>query len=317
MIDIIEMFLGKFEALKKQVGHKPHNVKWTTKNSKEIAVLCEEVNRLHQTIVKRLSEKSEKYAAQVPPKFMPEYRDFIQNYHRNIEAVAEIEKEKQIAFIMENQEAFMKLFEEHQRSAGIDPNAPAEFDDFDVTKDDPVELMDTLFVTIPSVIESIFDDDDFGEELHKALGAWHYLQDTIGVDLEEIFRRRNETPFVFVPTNVSDRHGLTETGSLYDLLRQAHRAYIFGCDGAAMALCRALLEQVLTEHYDVEGEDLEEIITYAEVRYRFMKSMKLQNKRLLANRILHNPKRSGKITGVEVKSFLDVITGLIERAPQR
>ena len=63
-------------------------------------------------------------------------------------------------------------------------------------------------------------------------------------------------PF-FQRRHVSAHHGL-EIGSLYRLLAEAHRAYVFGCNGAAMALCRTILELVLTRHYGIEGQDLSE-----------------------------------------------------------
>ena len=147
----------------------------------------------------------------------------------------------------------------------------------------------------------------------EGFGALEFLRESIGLELGEVFDRWKDTPFTFVPSHVSDKHGLTEAGSLFDLLRQALRAFVFGCDGAAMALCRAIMELVLTKHWGAKGKDLDNIIAFAEAKHgHHVERHRLHEKRILTNRVLHD---SGTVTGKEVLSFLETLRTLIETAP--
>ena len=82
-----------------------------------------------------------------------------------------------------------------------------------------------------------------------------YLERTIGIDISTVFHRWHRMPPFFVPSHVSDKHGLTEKGSLYELLNDAIRAYVAGAPAASIAMCRACLEMVLREHYVGLTED--------------------------------------------------------------
>ncbi|MGI3187377.1 hypothetical protein [Nioella aestuarii] len=69
------------------------------------------------------------------------------------------------------------------------------------------------------------------------------------ISVEKAFGRWNKVPAVFVLAHVSDRHGVTEKGSLFELLNDAIRAYFARSPAAAIAMCRAALEMVLRENY--------------------------------------------------------------------
>ncbi len=81
-----------------------------------------------------------------------------------------------------------------------------------------------------------------------ALDAFDYLKNVIGVDIDDVFRLWHEVPTVFMPSDVSDKHG-SEKGSLNDLLDNAVRSYVCGAPASAIAMCRAVLEMVLKIHY--------------------------------------------------------------------
>ena len=89
------------------------------------------------------------------------------------------------------------------------------------------------------------ESDDFISNTYLiGVEAIEYFQEVIGLDISGSFDRWNGLPTVFVPKHVSDRHGLTEKGSLYALFDDAVQAYVAGAPFAAVAMCRALLEMV-------------------------------------------------------------------------
>lgn len=92
------------------------------------------------------------------------------------------------------------------------------------------------------------------------------------------------------------------------------QACVHGVPTACLGLCRAITELVLKKHYHCEGEDLEKIIAAAQTRPKhvWMKKLRLQNMRRLANTALHDYRTIEESAVVE---FLAVVKQLIERAP--
>ncbi|MFP1630960.1 hypothetical protein ACLB6G_04415 [Zhengella sp. ZM62] len=184
--------------------------------------------------------------------------------------------------------------------------------------------------SLKSVVSGVADGKrEIGEyfianALDVGLGALDHLEDRIGIDLALAFDRWSRLPPVFVPKHVSDRHGQTEKGSLYELLNDAIRAYVAGAPAAAIAMCRACLEIVLKDHY-LRGEwdekdSLYSVIELAVVRYDFLSKKKLHSLRLDANRILHNIAGEPKLGLEDEKVLLQFFKDLkfyIERAPQK
>jgi hypothetical protein len=95
-----------------------------------------------------------------------------------------------------------------------------------------------------------------------------------------------------MPAHVSNEHGLTEKGSLNDLLDDAVRAYVFGAPAAAIAMCRAALEMVLKRHYgqgqwdDVRG--LDNLIVLASASDPSL-STRTVSSMIIAKRIAYRP----------------------------
>lgn len=138
-----------------------------------------------------------------------------------------------------------------------------------------------------------------------ALDAFDYLRNVIGIDLDDMFRRWREVPTVFMPSEVSNKHG-DERGSLNELLDDAVRAYVCGASAAAIAMCRAVLEIVIKDHYIPDPQDrtytdrggkvrekgLGELIVLAEKRFEFLRPLKLGALKCAGDRILHRYNRS-------------------------
>jgi hypothetical protein len=104
------------------------------------------------------------------------------------------------------------------------------------------------------------------EAVEMAIDYWEGLTDEIGFDLAGVFRRRRLVPFVFFPRHIAARHGAPEKTSIYQSLQQAHDAFIFGVPFAALALMRSIMETVLRDHYNAQGNDLSERICTVSAR---------------------------------------------------
>lgn len=164
-----------------------------------------------------------------------------------------------------------------------------------------------------------------------AYEAYEYFTQTIGVDVEDIFRRWQALPSVFMPAKIANKYG-TEKGSLNDLLDDAIRAYICGAPAPAIAMCRAALEMILKKHYLDPSEyqylnkdksrlldyGLKEIIVLAEKKYDYLKEKKLTSLKSEADKVLHNYSKTKKLYDDDQKTifqFLLTLKFLIAKAP--
>jgi len=124
-----------------------------------------------------------------------------------------------------------------------------------------------------------------------------------------------------MPAHVSNKHGLTDKGSLNDLLNDAVRAYVCGAPAAAIAICRAALEMVLKRHYGHgKWEDctLSKMINKADKQYDFVQRNHIQKFVKLSNKILHDYSKEKRMSTDDdrvILEFLKTVKFLIQRAP--
>ena len=161
----------------------------------------------------------------------------------------------------------------------------------------------------------------FIRRVQDGVAAWDRLEKDTGFDLRGVFRRRALVPFVLVPRQVAAKHGSAEKLSILKNLQQAHDAFVFGANYAALALMRSILEAVLRDHYDADGNDLKERIQHVRNRLpRGANEAALHRLRKLANAVLHldREKDEGLPSMDEVRlekeivSLLFVLRALIE-----
>lgn len=309
----IPEFMVKFQQLKQAVNSKPETIIWKSKQQKIVADLVYDIWEIDTRIIRQFSIQREKFTAHVDSVFVSTYREYDDRYKDEVfKAAPPIVKAKTNEMLQRLSNIDEEKLQNFLEVSGFDPAAPKKLD---LTKDDPADCFDSMLDYVPDWLDVY--EGETADFISKGLGAWEYLRDTIGIDLHEIQDRWTSIPHTFIPRHVSTHHGL-EIGSLYRLLAEAHRAYVFGCNGAAMALCRSILEDVFTRHYGIKGEDLKDIITKAEVAYRHITSgMNLHGHRKTVNLVLHDPQRLKELTSEQVSDFLRILKELIERAPKK
>jgi hypothetical protein len=143
-----------------------------------------------------------------------------------------------------------------------------------------------------------------------------------GLDVASFEKRWRSTPTIAIPIHVSDKHSISGEEGLYWLLDQALRAYLFKADAAALALCRALTEEVIEKHYlGYRSDSLSRDIEEATKNFPQLKKHNLGEKVRVSNDILHEAKI--KIVESEnwnqpdnlIREWILVLKRMIETAP--
>ena len=160
-----------------------------------------------------------------------------------------------------------------------------------------------------------------------AKADWNRLKDEAGFDLRGVFRRRALVPFVLFPRHVAAQHGRAEMLSIYENLRQAHEAFVFGAPFAALALMRSIMENVLRDHYGAQGDGLslsERINNSSKLLPSRANLAALHHLRRRANAVLHDTERDEALPQLETAQLereilwlFRVLRALIEGAPSK
>jgi hypothetical protein len=179
---------------------------------------------------------------------------------------------------------------------------------FNPLVDDPAAVLRDLEWWIHNCVANEQLEDIFND---KTIGAWIFFKDIIGIDHSVIFARWRNAPELFIPEHALNRN----ITPIVDLYNEAVRAYIFGLTIASVAMCRALLEHVLKEHYHIKGNDLENIIFLAEERHSHLKSLNLQEKRRFGNKVLHKYKHRTESLEKAAVEFLLTLRHVVTHIP--
>ena len=126
-------------------------------------------------------------------------------------------------------------------------------------------------------------------------------------------------PFVLIPRHVAAKHGSAPPLSLFEHLKQAQEAFIFGAPFASLALIRSVMELVLRIHYGTNGT-LEHQINSVTGLPAGVTRYDLHDIQDLANDVLHF--RTELVSMPEdierqMVKHLGVLQRLIEGAPPR
>ncbi len=326
--NIFEQFLVLFDAVKTAAHGEPSRVTtfYDQHHDLKAAVVQLYGFMMLGDFERRVFHAPKKYHPRAPRGFELAFKDYKKNWEGRLEDC-----------IYPDLLDVLDLGEEDEGLEDVAPARPPILtkpdpdheDRFDPLIHDGGKALPMAFWATESYAEGA---DEHGDTIHYAskigLEAYDYLTGTIGLDVEIVFRRWRSIPMIFMPGHVSDAHG-TERGSLYDLIDDAVRAYVFGAPAAATATCRAALEMVLKKHYaldhqykDKEGrlrdKGLGELIVLADERYEFVQGKRLQWLSDGANQVMHNYSVRNRMSEADERTILDflkTIKFLIERAP--
>ena len=220
-----ENFLAAFAALKSQVGGKPQNVGWMTKESQHTALLAFFTYFEWRRLEVMLVTSPTKAVARVPTSLKSSYRDYKHDWADAIE--------KAVNDLLEGDpDLLLKALERSEAVSSDSKNEEEHRPDFDPIRDDPAALIDDM-VWLSEVTAD--EDSELGDQQRKAVQAWDFFRETIGLDLDGVSQRWRRIEPIFMPSHVANAYGLSEPASLNHLLDQAVHAYVFGVPAAALA----------------------------------------------------------------------------------
>lgn len=307
-----EVFLALFLQLKTEVKNSPLTLEWLQTYTPKLRRLCMELNHVCQTISKNIATNSSKlYVA--PKSFNKHWKEYNKDYLKIVEDIGNKESKEAIRKALAELQSILKKpsIEAVAEEILKNDNESRKIGSyFDPTKDDPVKLIYDIFLTYHDMYVNDFCDDE-NINMDKAIGAWDFFQNTIGINFKEIYKRWINSPHIFIPDDYRNQN----IESLVDLYNEAVKTYIFGNKLASLAICRALLENVLINYYNLNEGDLDKIITTAEIKYPYFKQLELHKKRRMVNRILHNYKKDRPIKDGDVLDFLHTLKNLIQKIP--
>lgn len=293
-----------FEKLRSLVGDDPDEVIPLSREDKSVQKLCNDL--FLEEFFLRDSERTERqlFSAPVNKKFIQVWRDYEDRYDKPV---------SDAFFINSGLDVSDLESDEISEDAGRWQNAD--------------EAAAYQLKCLSIVLHHIRDrsdngelyDDEFKETIDEALKTWVHLRQRVGLNIREIFRRRELIPFILVPEHVAKKHGHTEKLSLFAYLQQAQDAFILGVPFAAYALMRSLLELVLSKHYPAFGDKLEKLIDSCHKLPEKVSKVDLHRIRYLGKDILHFNKDTIRLPANEEKEIIrlfNVLRRLIENAPQ-
>lgn len=314
-----QRFLIAITSLKTATGDSPERLAALFTNDVRLSDLCAEVREAWR-LIDHISAHRKSFP-QVDPHFIESEKDYRHRWRPVVEYVSDWDL--LTLNIMDEPDYAPPTYAEYKAGKyWLRPKAapdPETDDTFDPARHDGGAALRAMFDEI--VGYGFAFDDERANVFNVGIGALQHFQTTTQIRIDDAFDRWNRLPPIFVPRHVSNRHGLTDRESLFGLLDEAVRAYVAGIPGGAAALCRAVLERVLKDHY-LPGTpgDLKDLIVLACARFDHLQRKKLDSIRERGNEILHRgvglTGPSGQDEATLLQCFKD-LKFMIEKAPEK
>jgi len=318
----IAMFLYRFSRLKKEINYSPSTLSWVSKEREDLQDLCFELEESYKSIAKFLTIKNDKHTFIIVP-FEQDFNEYKLNYESFVSKAGEPAKVRYYKAFEEllhkEEENWLKsgktkeeYYEYIQSLIDGIKSTEITFDPFNPLEDDPQSLIEEA-LDWGSLIKDTVMEGDEPEQYEKAWGAWRFFKNIINLNFSNINKRWLAAPELFIRTHVAQ----SDETPIVQLYREAVRAYTFGCNIASIAMCRALMEYILVYHYNVQAKDLEKIIVLAEERFPNLKKLRMQEKRKISNKVLHNYESGTDIEERAVIDYLRAIKMLVRDVPKK
>jgi len=307
----IEKFLVLFNRLKSELNNSLKNLKWLSNAKPEIADLCYQLDETYRRLNRFFANQPMKFSI-VPPIFQKRWDEYVANYQGVIDEVAKPKREKY-------EEELVELFQRAVADASLKGQSPDSFLQkvvdsipigvtFNPVEDDAASLLSDLFFAIHDIVDNNLFPETFTD---KQVGALNYFKKVIGLDFDNINRRWGKAPSLFISERIHKKND-----KLVEMYNEAVKSYIFGLNVPATAMCRALLEHILINYYRIPKDDLVNVVSIAEKKYRRLQSLNLHKLRKNGNEVMHEYETKSKIEDGAVVSYLLTIRALVDFIPE-
>lgn len=240
-------FLVAYNELLSATGNDPASLTENWEGNERLIALC---TTLYET--SRSIEIVEEYSSvaltpNVLPAGIKARRDYDTRWSRPVAHVALMQHE--IHRIME--EIFSKMLDEgFSKDEAVGDPLGLEIDAAQQRSRSDARSVCAIF----EATQEQLDNDEFGdwEWAEEGLNAWTRLTKVCEFDVAGALWRRSLVPHVLIPQHVSRHYG-EKKASLYRRWHEASRAFVFGAPRAALAMQRAVLEEMLKVHWAADG----------------------------------------------------------------
>lgn len=225
MLNELETFTVLFNQLMGRVKNNPTTLTWLAEQAADVRRLAYLVGESAEKIQKKQAEKTEKHSV-VPPGFITAWKKYEKRFAPELKRIVSAERQEgAVSFLSELKEIAKKKNENvdtllERILSEIDARKRPG-DSFDPTEDDPASPIEDIFLTFQDVVDEGILSDDSAD---KAIGAWRFFDDTLGLKHREIYNRWKKVPELLIPS-----HALSvNPRPIIELYNEAVRTYVFG-----------------------------------------------------------------------------------------
>lgn len=343
----VSNFLACFTQLKNYSDDDPLELMKLCCSDDSVVELCAEIYASYRDIKDENDLNPSAFIHSISKNFINFFRDYENRYHLACtwgsmcgeDSPAAVSAKDIIQIYIQNEDVYVR-HSSHINPSHINKVAWEIADEDAVTAkakiDDATVISQYLAGWIgsyPALNESLFEaGGSHAIELIQSAAdgseIFRNLETITDIDIQGIIRRKSLAPLILVQSKSSHGSHSSLQISLFSILNQAHKAFIFGLNFASISMLRSTLEVILRDHYKLGGTsrdgrpiDLLQMIndSYSKLP-KDIGPMHLHKLRIKANSILHvSPKNvEGETTDpimaleIEVLEYLHTIRRLIE-----
>lgn len=300
-------FLAAFEALKTATNNDPVQLDACWEEDPRLQAICDTIAEMYRTFLNAEEWAPFAFTPHVPDRATQARRDFEQRWAQSVMDVAN----RDINWLLGDMLA--KLVEGEGQDDEQLPDSSDEVGDairsWKAESKEEAGALDHAFHNLAEMYST--DELDCFDWANEAVQVWSRLKASCGLDVSGVLWRRRAIPHILVPSHVSKRYGAGRA-SLYRRLHDASRAFVFGAPLAALAMQRAILEEVLRELWGAPKGHIREA-NLPDLQF----DARASRLRRLGNEVLHEDPEKMSADQIErsiVENFI-LLRQLIEIAP--
>jgi len=312
-----EDFVLCFKEVRRRLGEQFDDERFRERlrTDNDFATLAGKLVDLGYDCNRAISAKSSKTLEGVHPNFGSEFRRFLTGWSRFVDVYLSWKVPQIKVELPDSSEEILRLLDEQIPASD---NA-VEYQEFDPEQHSASSLVEEL-------VEDASEEAASSSRTLRQLEAFDWINKR-GLNLKQFEKRWHLVPWIAVPHHVSDPTALGSTNGLCWLINEAIRAFLFGADGAAIVMCRAITEELIEEHYlpasgtVVEPKKLWKNIESAEQHYPQLRNHNLGDRVRIANEVLHEGKleissmKRWSSTERFIREWITSLRTLVEQVP--